>query len=75
MINQIYMTSEQVDALRALNETLAVIKQVRKEFEKETNPIAKREIMGRLLSLYASIQDKETSVVAYMTAFSKKQVS
>lgn len=72
MVNNIYMTNEQVDALRTLNETLSVIKLVRKEFEKEVNPIAKREIMGRLLSLYASIQEKESSVVAYMAAFSKK---
>lgn len=72
MVNNIYMNNAQVDALRTLNETLMVIKNVRKEFEVETSPLAKREIMGRLLSLYASIQEKETAVVAYMAAFSKK---
>lgn len=75
MINQMYMTSEQVDALRNLHETLAAIKNVRKQFSSEQDPANKKEIMGRLISLYASIQEKETSVVAYMAAFSKKAVN
>lgn len=76
MINSIYMTNEQVEALRNLNETLATIKAVRRQFKTASQSgdnIKAKEIMGNLIALYASLGDAEISAVAYVSAHTKKQ--
>lgn len=72
MTQSIYMTEQQINGLRNLTDTFEAIKSVRREFEAATDQASKKEIMGRLLSLYASIQAAEIGAVAYVAAFTKK---
>lgn len=69
---------QQIDGMRALNETLMAIKQVRKQHAvalKAGNRVEAQELFARLVSLYSSIGDKEISAVAYTSAFMAKETA
>lgn len=72
MTQSIYMTEKQINGLRNLTDTFEAIKAVRREMEQATDTATKKEVLGRLLSLYASIQSEEIASVAYVAAFTKK---
>lgn len=71
-ITNMYINSDTVTGIRQLADIFQAIRSTRKELEAcKDDKLKQREVLARLLSLYATISGSEMAAVAQYAAFSK----